>query len=243
MRTRAAPRGLWLDWALLLACLLLPGLVGAQTVQLAKTSTGGTGTFSYTMTNLVSAADSITTTSAGVSTPSALVTEVIDNSSAVTITEAANAQFTLTGASCVDSSGTVPGTFGVLLGRTLTIGAANLVAGVTLVCSFVNEQLPPDLSISKQATPSVVASGGTVTYTLTASNVGSVDVSNAILSDIPGAGLSCTSDGSCTPGGGATCPPSIPAATLFGAGVVVPDLPAGGSVVVRVDCTVSASGD
>ncbi|WP_421567177.1 prealbumin-like fold domain-containing protein [Stenotrophomonas sp. PD6] len=236
---RRRPGVLWV----LLLCVGLAPAVHAQSVQLAKTSQGGVGTFNYTLTNLDGASDAITTTTAGTPTPSATVFTVTDPSAAVTLTEAANAQFTLDTASCVDTSGTVPGSIGVLAGATLTIPAASLPPAATLVCTFVNTQVAPDIAISKQASPTVVASGGTVTFTLTASNVGAVDVTNAVLADAPGTGLSCTAAGSCTASGGATCPASIPAAALFGGGVTVPALPVGGSVAVSVACTVTASGN
>jgi uncharacterized repeat protein (TIGR01451 family) len=229
-------------WMALL-CAALPALAGAQTVQLAKTSQGGVGTFAFSLTNLDGVSDSITTTVAGTPTSSATVFTVTNPALPVALTEAANAQFSLDGASCVDTSGTVPGTIGTLGGNTLVIAPASLQPGVTLVCTFVNTQLAADLAITKQASPGVVATGGTVTYTLTASNVGVVDVTNAVVADVPGTGLSCTAAGSCSASGGATCPGSVPASALFGAGVTIPALPAGGSVAISVPCTVSASGN
>lgn len=229
-------------WAVLL-CASLPVSASAQTVQLAKTSQGGVGNFAFTMTNLDGASDSITTTVAGTPTTSATVFTVINPALPIALTETANAQFSLVAASCVDTSGTVGGSIGALGGNTLVIAAANLQPGVTLVCTFTNTQLQPDLAVTKQASPAVVASGATVTFTLTANNTGTVDVNDAVLADAPGPGLSCTAAGSCTANGGATCPGSIPAAALFGAGVTIPLLPAGGNVVVTVPCTVTASGN
>lgn len=229
-------------WAVLL-CAALPLAAGAQTVQLAKTSQGGVGSFDFTMTNLDGASDSITTTVAGTPTASAAVFTVTSSGLPVALTETANPQFSLDGASCVDTSGTIAGDIGTLGGNTLVIAAANLQAGVTLVCTFTNTQIQPDLAVTKQASPAAVASGGTVTFTLTASNTGAVDVNNAVLADTPGPGLSCTAAGSCTANGGATCPASIPAAALFGAGVTIALLPVGGNVVVTVPCTVTASGN
>ncbi|MGH8088398.1 MAG: hypothetical protein ACREPC_09020, partial [Stenotrophomonas sp.] len=140
-------------------------------------------------------------------------------------------------------SGTVPGSIGGLSGATLTIPASSLQPGVTLLCTFINSLRAPDLAITKQVTPSVVANGGTVSFTLTASNIGAVDVTNAVLADAAGTGLSCTAAGSCSASGGATCPTAVPAGALFGGGVTIPSLPAGGSVTVTVPCTVTASGN
>lgn len=229
-------------WAVLL-CAALPLAASAQTVQLAKTSQGGQGSFAFTLTNLDGTDDSITTPAAGTPTLSATVFNVSNPALPVALSETANPQFTLDSASCEDTSGTVPSPIGTLNGNTLVIAPANLQPGVTLVCTFVNTQLAPDLAITKQASPTVVASGGTVTFTLTASNAGTVDVSNAVLADTPGTGLSCTTAGSCSASGGATCPASVPAAALFGGGVTIPALPAGSSVTVTVPCTVTASGN
>lgn len=243
MSKRAFHRRVWTASCALLLGAVLPFAASAQTVQLAKTSQGGVGTFNYTMTNLSGGADSITTVTAGTPQPSATVFTVTDAAQAVTVVEAVNPQFTLDTASCIDTSGTVPGSFGTLSGATLTIPPATLQPASTVVCTFVNTQRLPDLAVTKQVTPGAVASGGTVTFTLTASNVGVVDVTNAVLADVPGTGLSCTAAGTCSPSGGASCPGSIPASALFGAGVTIPVLPAGSSVVVSAPCTVTASGN
>lgn len=227
---------------LLAALAVCAGGAQAQTVQLAKVSTGGTGTFEFALGNLDNPADSITTIAPGVASTSPLVSTVSSVGAAVTLTETPGASFTLSGASCVDTSGTLPGSIGVRLGNTLTIAASNLLPGVSLLCTFENTQLDIDVSLDKQVTPTVVASGGSVEYTLTAANVGAVDVVDAVLSDTPGAGLSCTSAGTCVPSGGATCPGSVPASALFGAGVTLPSLPVGSSVAVTVACTVTATG-
>ncbi len=243
MRKRAFHRRVWTASCALLLGAVLPLAASAQTVQLAKTSQGGVGTFNYTMTNLSGGADSITTVTAGTPQPSATVFTFTDAAQPITVVEAVNPQFTLDTASCEDTSGAVPGTFGSLSGATLTIPAATLQPTSTVVCTFVNTLRLPDLAVTKQASPAVVASGGTVTFTLTASNTGTEDVNDAVLADTPGPGLSCTAAGSCTANGGATCPASIPAAALFGAGVTIPLLPVGGNVVVTVPCTVTASGN
>ena len=103
----------------------------------------------------------------------------------MTITEKVTARFTLDSASCVDTSGGTPGTVGILIGTTLTIAATDLQPTTTLVCTFRNTQAAQDLAITNRASPGVVASGGTVTFTLTASNIGAVDVTNAALSAPP----------------------------------------------------------
>lgn len=220
---------------------VVTGQAAAQTVQLAARTNQGNGAFTYSMTNLTPASDSITTTVPG-DVETSLQASLVNNTGLpVTITQAAPSQYTLSAAACVDSSTGTPG-IGALVGNTLTIAASNLTPTAVLLCTFDNTQVPPDLAITKSADPTVVASGGTVTYTLVASNVGVVDVANAVLSDVPGAGLSCTTAATCTAFGGSSCPGSLQAGDLFGAGVTVPSLPAGGRIEVEATCTVTASG-
>lgn len=232
-------------WAMRGAVLLLAaGLLGsaavqAQTVQLAKVSEGGVGTFSFAMTNLNASSDSVTTVTEGTPATSPGVYFVVDVQEPVTVTETPAPGFSVTAASCV-SSGT-PGAIGSLSGNVLTIPASAFQPDTPLLCTFTNT-LITDLAISKQASPTVVPSGGTVTFTLTATNVGSADASNAVLTDTPGAGLSCTTAASCAPSGGAVCPGSIPAGSLTGGGVTIPSLPAGSAVEVTFACTVTATG-
>lgn len=234
-----APRAVRLG--LLLFLLGLAGHAAAQsTVQIAAQSTPGTSTFTYSMTNLVPGNDSITTSAAGVVTVSPTTGTVTDETSAVVITQGANPQYTLTSASCENSTGTTG--IGTRIGNSLTIAAANFTPATALVCTFINAQVDADLAISKSASPTTVASGGTVTYTLVASNVGAADVTNAVLSDTPGTGLSCTADASCSAVGGASCPGDLSAAALFGPGTSISSLPAGSSVTLTAACTVTATG-
>ncbi|WP_282296335.1 hypothetical protein [Stenotrophomonas sp. PS02289] len=230
-------------WAVL---ILIGGWTGpslAQTVQLAKISQGGVGTFTFSMVNLDGSSDSITTVVQGTQTPSASVFNVLDPGLAVSISETPAPGLQFTDASCVDNSGQTPGPIGdVSGGATLIIPTTALLPGAVLVCTFINTAQVADLAISKTALPSVVPSGGTVTYTLAASNVGTVDVTDALLADSPGTGLSCTSPGSCTSNGGAVCPGSIPAGSLTGGGVTIPSMPAGSAVEVTFACTVTATG-
>ncbi len=231
-------------WAMRGAVLLLAaGLLGsaavqAQTMQLAKVSEGGVGTFSFAMTNLNASSDSVTTVTEGTPATSPGVYFVVDVQEPVTVTETPAPGFSVTAASCV-SSGT-PGAIGSLSGNVLTIPASAFQPDTPLLCTFTNT-LITDLAISKQASPSVVPSGGTVTFTLTASNVGGTDVTDAVLADSPGAGLSCTTPASCSPTGGALCPGSIPIGSLLG-GVTIPSMPAGSAVQVTFVCTVTATG-
>ncbi len=241
MQTRAT-RYRWIrTWvALLLCAAALPAM--AQTVQNAKTSQGGVGTFDFTVTNTGASSESITTTVAGTPTSGGTIFLVTDPAVEVTISETPAAGFVLTDASCVDNSGQTPGPIGTLGPGGLTIPTSALLSGAALACSFLNIAQSTDLAITKQASPTVVPSGGTVTFTLTASNVGGSDVTDAVLADSLGAGLSCTTPASCSPTGGATCPGSIPVGSLTSGGVTVPSMPAGSAVQVTFACTVTATG-
>lgn len=230
--------GMWA--ALLLWAAALPAT--AQTVQIAKTSQGGVGTFDFVVTNTGVASESITTTVAGTPTSGGTIFLVTDPAVEVTISETPAAGFLLTDASCVDNSGQTPGPIGTLGPGGLTIPTSALLSGAALACSFLNTAQTTDLAITKQASPTVVPSGGTVTFTLTATNVGTADVTDAVLADTPGAGLSCTTDGSCSATGGALCPGSIPAGSLTGGGVTITSMPAGSAVEVTFACTVTATG-
>lgn len=237
--------GVAILWALVLG--IVPG-ASAQTVQLAKVSQGGTGTFAYTMTNLADATDSIATATAGTPTLSTQVSAVALPALPVSITEAANPAFELDGASCSDTNAAVtgnPASFGTLAGNTLVIAPANLLPDAAIVCTFTN-LLSAEVSVTKSAAPAAVRTGEVVSYTLAVTNAGPGDVTGVQLSDTPGAGLDCMAPGStaaCTASGGASCPgATVPVNDLTGAGVTIPALPAGGQVTVTLQCTVTASG-
>jgi len=219
----------------------------APTVRLEKISQGGTGSFDYAMTNLLYAADSITTNVSGMPTLSTQVATVTDMAMVVTVTETANPAFVLDDASCRDENAVTtgnPAAFGSLAGNVLTVDPDNLRSGAGIVCTFTN-LLGADVSVDTSALPAEVRTGGLVSYTLTVANAGPADVDGVVLGDTPGAGLDCATPGTpagCTASGGATCPPSIPVADLTGTGVTIPELPAGGQVQVTLQCTVTASG-
>lgn len=107
----------------------------------------------------------------------------------------------------------------------------------SLVCSGT-------LTVAKDNGSSAVTTGTTTTYTVTVANQGPASANGAVVSDTPDAGLSSCSVVSCSASGGspvASCP-ATPANLLAPGGVALPSLPAGGSVVFGVRCTVTASG-
>lgn len=91
-----------------------------------------------------------------------------------------------------------------------------------------------DLSITKTDGVTTATAGGSVTYTIVASNAGPSNAPSANVSDTFPASLTCT--WTCAGAGGGTCAPS-------GAGNIndTPNLPAGGSVTYTAACAVSPS--
>jgi len=91
---------------------------------------------------------------------------------------------------------------------------------------------PADLSISKTDGVSVATPGGSVVYTIVASNVGSVEAIGASVSDTFPVSLSC--DWTCVGAGGGSCAAS-------GSGDISDtiNLPVGGSATYTADCTIA----
>ena len=147
------------------------------TVKLQKITTGGFGgPFSFTQTNLASTPAAITTTAALIAAPvSPTAIDVSTIGTAVQITEASlPAGYQLATASCSDANSAVTGNtgaIGTLSGSTLTIPAANVVAGADLSCTFTNSKIP---TVKLQKT----SIGGTGTFSFsTSANLASAPIS------------------------------------------------------------------
>ncbi|MES1245730.1 MAG: ExeM/NucH family extracellular endonuclease, partial [Acidobacteriota bacterium] len=99
-----------------------------------------------------------------------------------------------------------------------------------------NDTLAPqaDLAITKTDGVTTVTPGGSVTYTITASNAGPSNAPGSTVSDTFPASLTCT--WTCVGAGGGIC-------TASGSGNIndTANLPAGGSVTYTASCTVSPS--
>ena len=114
-------------------------------VHIAKQSNGGVGSFSFALNGLSATTVTITTTSAGVSVQSSTVYTGTAGQVATITESAAPTGWSITpiSASCVDangaSDGNGTGVLGSLSGSTLTIPAANMVAGADLTCTIVNQ--------------------------------------------------------------------------------------------------------
>ena len=170
-------------------------------VVVQKTSTGGTGAFTFDVNNRLNApsqaavwssttaATNVTTTVAG--------TPVTGNNNtlfaiatATTITETGPAGWLVTSASCSDSNSGVtgnPAAFGSLTGQVVTIPAANVRAGSVITCSLNNIQ-QPRLTLVKTVTNDNGGTAATGAFTLSATgptNVSGVSgapaVTNAIV--------------------------------------------------------------
>jgi len=91
-----------------------------------------------------------------------------------------------------------------------------------------------DLAVTKTDGVTTATPGGSVTYTITASNAGPSNATGATVADTFPASLTCT--WTCVGAGGGTC-------TASGSGNLndTVNLPAGGSVTYTASCTVSAS--
>ena len=118
-----------------------------------------------------------------------------------------------------------------------TINTAANTATVTGVTSFSDWTLADpgaDLAITKTDGVTTATAGGSVTYTITASNAGPSDATGATVADTFPAVLTCT--WTCTGAGGGTC-------TASGSGNIndTLNLPSGGSATYTASCTISAS--
>lgn len=219
--------------------------LGVPRVTVSKVSQGGTGTFSFTGSNGIGA-QTLTTTVAGTAvsgTPQVLTAA----STATTVTESVPPiGYALSGISCTGLAGgtATPD----LATRTVTLDAAATAPGANIVCTFTNTAIPgADLSIVKIGSAASVRTGGVVSYTLTAGNNGPGAANGAVIRDVPGTGLDCTTPSptaSCSASGGAACPgATVPVVNLQGpGGVTIPTLPAGGGIVITLQCLVTANG-
>lgn len=93
-----------------------------------------------------------------------------------------------------------------------------------------------DLAITKDDGVAFAAPGGSVTYSLTASNAGPSDVSSAWVRDFPPQALTC--EWTCAGASGGTCPASGSSGSQWIDAFV--GLPAGGSITFTLECAVAA---
>ena len=131
-------------------------------------------------------------------------------------------------------SGVTPGSYSVTYQICEAADTDNCdTATVTIVVGAV-----VDLSVTKDNGVTTVTSGDTVTYTITVSNAGPDAATGAVLTDTPGAGLTCPTTNPLAFGGD-----GIPSGSFtFGnltSGITLGTIPNGGSLTVTYDCTVN----
>lgn len=227
-------------------------------IVIVKNTVGGNGTFSFTETSsaagtsLSPASPISLTTSGGSATASTMIAGVGGGATTnVTITEAVTAGFVLSSVDCTNlttgtalNAGTTPSATVTLANREVVLGG--VATGSEVQCTFVNTQQRADIQVVKTASPMTVNSGGVANYQIVVSNNGPQAASNVVLSDVAGAGQTCTSPSTtatCSATGGASCPsPTVSVSSLLGAGITIPSLPVGGQVTVALQCLVNATG-
>jgi uncharacterized repeat protein (TIGR01451 family) len=107
-------------------------------------------------------------------------------------------------------------------------GAAPCDATVTL-------PVAPQVSVTKTADVDVAVPGGTVVWTVTVSNTGSVAAPGTLVSDPVPAGITATT-WTCAASGGAVCPNASGAGSI---NETIATFPAGGELVYTIDATVA----
>ena len=225
--------------------LALPQLV--PTVTVAKISTGGVGTFSFSGDNGIAAHD-LTTTSPGVAVTGA-AQPLAAAGTATTLVEGATTGFALTGIACtgLGAGGTATPD---LAARTVVLDAAATASDANIVCTFTNAALA-DLQITKTNTPAdgdtdgaadTVLAGSNVDYHIVATNLGPGVADGASVRDTATAGLTCGSAVCGSETNGAVCPTETGAALASAmqspGGIAIPTLPVNSSVTFTVSCTV-----
>ena len=95
-----------------------------------------------------------------------------------------------------------------------------------------------DLSITKTNGVTTVQSGDVVTYTLVVSNAGPDAAVGAVVTDVPGAGLSCPGGNTVTLTGDGVPVGSFTIADLTGAGITLGSLAAGESTTITYSCSI-----
>ncbi len=128
------------------------------TIKIRKSSSGGTGTFSFSSSIFPSSPVAITTAAQNTPTPPAGdPTYTVNPDQQVTITEAVPANWSLSGVSCVNtnSNSVVPSSF--TSGGQLTIPATSLPGGANLVCTFTDTRNARTLTVTKALVPATDA--------------------------------------------------------------------------------------
>ena len=147
------------------------------TVTISESTVNGTGAFSYSGgTNGLPASLTLDTSTSNPANSSAYA--VTANNTATSITQTIPAGWTLS-AGCTDGLSS----FGSLSGGTLTIPAANVIAGRTITCTFTDTRLLPQIALVHTADSPTKTPGAIVIYAVQATNTGPGAASSVVLSD------------------------------------------------------------
>lgn len=226
--------------------LALPQLL--PTVTIAKITTGGVGTFSFSGDNGV-AVQSLTTTA-----PNTAVTAAAQSLSAAgtptTLAESAATGFALTSIVCtgLGAGGTATPD---LAARTVLLDAAATASDANITCNFTNAAAT-DLQITKTNTPAdgptdraddTAVAGSTRQYSIVATNLGPRAADGASVQDTAPSGLTCSTAVCGSEANGAACPAqtgtALATAMQSVAGIAIPTLPVNGSVTFTLTCDVT----
>jgi uncharacterized repeat protein (TIGR01451 family) len=131
-------------------------------------------------------------------------------------------------------------------GQRMALNAIFVPSDRPQVCGFNFGLVQPseELEITKSDGVDAVDPGAEVSYTIVVSNVGSDDADGTVFTDPAVANFTASTVTCGSASGGATCPTvgNTTVALMQGAGIVIPDLPAGGSVTFTVTGTAGDSG-
>jgi len=235
--------GLAVDDVTVTACrALVADLSITKTDGVTTAVPGGSVTYTITATN-PAGADPVTGVTVADTFPAVLTcTWTCTGSGGATCTAAgsgnindatvalpANSSVTYTASCAINAAAT-----GTLSNTATVTGAGDPNAGNNSATDTDTLTPQADLSITKTDGVTTATPGGSVTYTITASNPGPSNAAGATVADTFPASLTCT--WTCAGAGGGTC-------TAAGSGNIndSANLPAGGSATYTASCTVSAA--
>jgi uncharacterized repeat protein (TIGR01451 family) len=132
-------------------------------------------------------------------------------------------------------AGTPAGTYTITYQICEKLNPANCATNVATVT--INPSV--DLVIVKSNGTSTVFSGSTTTYTLTVTNNGPDAATGAVVTDVPGAGLTCPASNPVTITGPGAPAGSYTIANLTGVGITLGTLGNGQSVTLTYSCQVN----
>ncbi len=208
---------------------------------------GGTGNAPTVSSFTVFPGGSVTVTFV-VNINSATLGTTFQNSASATFTDPTR---TAGGAATSSASSNATVTSGGLYASGASVGGSNYASGSS-AAEDVTVVATTTLSVAKTNAVSNVNAGGTTSYTLTFSNNGGYAANNALIKDFQSAGLSCSSVTCVSTTGAASCPTGLVLATptpvtsvpsfFNGTGITIPTFPAASTVVLTVDCGVTATG-